>query len=52
VIALTTSILLVLLALTAAIILLVANGDSSNTSVLRQSTLTNPVGESERPIAP
>jgi hypothetical protein len=49
---LATAILLVLLAIAATVILLVSNGDSSNTGVVTQSTVTNPVGESERPAAP
>jgi hypothetical protein len=49
---LATAVLLVVLAIAASVILLVANGDSSHTGVLTQSTVTNPVGENERPAAP
>jgi hypothetical protein len=48
-VALATAILVVVLAIAATVILLVANGDSNHTGVVTQSTVTNAVGENERP---
>jgi hypothetical protein len=48
-VALATAILVVVLAIAATVILLVASGDPNHTGVVTQSTVTNAVGESERP---
>jgi hypothetical protein len=48
-VALATAILVVVLTIAATVILLVANGGSSHTGVVTQSTVTNATGESERP---